>query len=284
MKKYYYVYLERFTSQLCSDGETLEKFESKEEALKSAEDWISGLAIQDKRCEKIQVWYADEITEENEDGTKEIVLGGSNGKAIRFNENDVRPIGRSAAGVRGMELPEGEKLVGMAVLTDEKNQVLVVTEKGYGKRTNVDAFRVQIRGGKGVKALNTTEKTGKMVSLRSVEGNEDLIIITDGGITVRLTLEQVSSLGRNTQGVRLIMLNDGHSVANIAIVPRSDDSDEEFDEDFIGKMEFDEAGDCAIFVGFYEEDEFLTFFDDTYTYEIIDKNIFVVKYICLSKF
>ncbi len=157
------------------------------------------------------------------DGNRQIVLGGSNGKAIRFYENDVRPIGRSAAGVRGMELPEGEKLVGMAVVTEEQNQILVVTEKGFGKRSDIEEYRLQGRGGMGVKALNVTEKNGKLSTLRSVGDNDDLIITTDKGMIIRMHVSSISETGRNTQGVILIRLKDDQKIATVAIVDRQED-------------------------------------------------------------
>lgn len=169
------------------------------------------------------------------DGEKDIILGTSNGKAIRFSESDIRPMGRISAGVRGIKVEDNEMVVGMAVVNTDADEIIIVTEKGYGKRTNVDDFRVQIRGGKGVKALNMTEKNGKLVALTTVRGDEDLIVITDKGMIIRTHLDQILTIGRDTQGVRLIMLNEGQSVANIAIVPRSDDEDnteEEFKDEF----------------------------------------------------
>ena len=160
------------------------------------------------------------------DGTREIVLGGSNGKAIRFNENDVRPIGRSASGVRGMDLPEGETLVGMAVVTEEQNEILVITEKGYGKRSNIDEYRLQGRGGMGVKALNVTERNGKLVTLRSVNKDNDLIITTDKGVIIRMHVSSISQTGRNAQGVILIKLKEDQNIATVAIVNRTNDSNE----------------------------------------------------------
>ena len=173
------------------------------------------------------------------DGEKDIILGASNGKGIRFSESDIRPMGRISAGVRGILVTGEEKVVGMAIVNTDGDEIVIVTDKGYGKRTNVDAFRVQVRGGKGVKALNLTAKNGQMVSLLTVRGDEDLMIVTDKGMIIRTHLDQILTIGRDTQGVRLIMLNDGHSVANIAIVPRSDDSDEEFDEEFKEEFEMD---------------------------------------------
>ncbi len=173
------------------------------------------------------------------DGEKDIILGASNGKGIRFSESDVRPMGRISAGVRGILVTGEDKVVGMAIVNTDGDEIVIVTDKGYGKRTNVDAFRVQVRGGKGVKALNLTAKNGKMVSLLTVRGDEDLMIVTDKGMIIRTHLDQILTIGRDTQGVRLIMLNEGHSVANIAIVPRSDDSEESYDEEFKEEFEMD---------------------------------------------
>ena len=164
------------------------------------------------------------ISVKKSDGTMEIAVGADNGRMVRFDENEVRIMGRSSTGVKAIEFDEENNVVGAEVVTPDK-QILVVTENGYGKKTNVEEYRKTHRGSKGVKALNTTEKTGKMVSLRSVEGNEDLIIITDGGITVRLTLEQVSSLGRNTQGVRLIKLKDEQKVSTVTTIIKSEDEE-----------------------------------------------------------
>lgn len=172
------------------------------------------------------------------DGEKDIMIATSNGKAIRFSESDVRPMGRIAAGVRGILVDEGEKAVGMAVVNTDGDEIILLTENGYGKRTNVDAFRVQIRGGKGVKAINMTEKNGKLVAFQTVRGDEDLIVITDKGMIIRTHLDQITTIGRDTQGVRIISLNEDHTVANIAIVPRSDD-DEEFDDEYRDDFELD---------------------------------------------
>jgi len=165
------------------------------------------------------------ISVKKSDGTMEIAVGANNGRMVRFDENEVRIMGRSSTGVKAIEFEETDNVVGAEVVTPDK-QILVVTENGYGKKTNVEEYRKTHRGSKGVKALNTTEKTGKMVSLRCVEGNEDLIIITDGGITVRLTLEQVSSLGRNTQGVRLIKLKDDQKVSTVTTIIKTEDESE----------------------------------------------------------
>ena len=175
----------------------------------------------------INLAEGDELLQvELTDGTKEIVLGCSNGKAIRFKESDVRPIGRSAAGVKGMQLLKRDKLVGMAVVTPEQNEILVVTEKGFGKRTNAGEYRLQTRGGMGVKALNVTEKNGKLVALRSVNENNDLIITTDRGVVIRMHVSSISHAGRATQGVILIKLKHDQNIATIAIVDRQADEEE----------------------------------------------------------
>lgn len=165
------------------------------------------------------------------DGEKDIILGASNGKAIRFSESDIRPMGRISAGVRGILVEDDEFVIGMAIVNTDGDEIVIVTENGYGKRTNVDAFRVQIRGGKGVKAINMTDKNGKMVSLSTVRGDEDLIIITDKGMVIRTHLDQILTVGRDTQGVCIIKLNEGHKAATSAVVPRSEDEEEDFESD-----------------------------------------------------
>jgi DNA gyrase subunit A len=172
------------------------------------------------------------------DGEKDIILGTSAGKAIRFSESDIRPMGRIAAGVRGIKVEDDEEVVGMAIVNTDGDEIVIVTEKGYGKRTNVDAFRVQIRGGKGVKALNMTDKNGRMVALETVRGDEDLMVITDKGIVIRTHLDQILTVGRDTQGVCIIKLNEGHLVSSIAVVPRSEDEDE-FDDEYKEEIVYD---------------------------------------------
>jgi DNA gyrase subunit A len=175
------------------------------------------------------------------DGEKDIILGTSNGKAIRFSESDIRPMGRISAGVRGIKVEENEICVGMAIVNTDGDEIVIVTEKGYGKRTNVDAFRVQVRGGKGVKALNITEKNGQLIALRTVRGDEDLMVVTDKGMIIRTHLDQILTIGRDTQGVCVIKLNQGHSVASIAVVPRTEEEiemDDEYKEDFELDLEY----------------------------------------------
>ena len=153
-------------------------------------------------------------------GKNEIVIGASNGRMVRFDENEVRSMGRSSSGVKGMDL-DGAIVVGAEVV--ESNQmVLIVTENGYGKQTVIDEYRLTHRGSKGVKALNITDKNGSMVSLKTLAPNEqlDLMIMTDSGIIIKLPLEQVSTLKRATQGVRLMNLKDNQKVTTVALVER----------------------------------------------------------------
>ena len=158
-------------------------------------------------------------------GNNEIVIGASNGRMVRFNENEVRSMGRGTSGVKGIDL-DGAYVVGAEIIHDNA-EILIVTEKGYGKRTNIDEYRLTHRGSKGVKALNVTEKNGAMIALKTVSGDEDLIIITDSGVLMRMSLEQVSTLKRATQGVRLINLKDNQKVATVALVEKTEETTEE---------------------------------------------------------
>ena len=160
------------------------------------------------------------------DGTKEIILGASNGKAVRFSESLVRSANRAAAGVSGIKVAEGEKLIGMCVVNAENDGIMIITSNGYGKRTSVEAFKSKGRNGKGVKFMNLTEKNGIPVCLKPATEEDDLIVITDKGMIVRTHLSQISEIGRDAQGVRVVSLYEGHSVASIAIVPREDNSDD----------------------------------------------------------
>ena len=170
----------------------------------------------DESDELLQV----ECTNDN----REIVLGASNGKAIHFNENDVRCTGRSSSGVRGISLNEGDKVVGAAVITEEADEVLVVTAKGYGKRSHIDEYRLQSRGGSGVKALNITEKNGSLVALKSVSANNDLLITTDRGVVIRMHVSDISQTGRATQGVILFKVKENQNIATVAVVDKEDDT------------------------------------------------------------
>ena len=154
-------------------------------------------------------------------GDSEILIASSNGRLIRFNENEIRVMGRTASGVKGIDIGDG-KVVGMET-SIENRDVLVVTENGYGKKTKVEQYRMTHRGSKGVKALNVTEKNGNIVSFKSVTGDEDLIIITDSGMIIRLPLAQVSSTGRVAQGVKLINLKDEQKVSTIAVIEHDEE-------------------------------------------------------------
>ena len=165
------------------------------------------------------------------DGEKDIVLAASSGKGIRFSESDIRPMGRISAGVRGIKVESPEKMIGMAIVNTDGDEIVMVTDKGYGKRTNVDSFRVQVRGGKGVKSINMTAKNGRLVSLAAIRGDEDLMIITDKGMIIRTRLDQILTVGRDAQGVKVIALNDKQFVTNIAIVPHVDEEIEDDGQD-----------------------------------------------------
>ena len=155
------------------------------------------------------------------EGDAEILIASSNGRIIRFNENEIRIMGRTASGVRGIDAGNGIA-VGCEIAL--KNQeVLVITENGYGKRTNVEEYRMTHRGSKGVKALNVTEKNGNIISFKIVNGDEDLMIITENGTIIRLPIEQVSTTGRVAQGVRLINLKDNQKVSTVAIIEKGKD-------------------------------------------------------------
>ena len=151
-------------------------------------------------------------------GENEIVIASSNGRMIRFNEQEIRIMGRTASGVKGIDLGDG-KCVGCEIANIDE-QILVVTEKGYGKRTNINEYRMTHRGSKGVKALNITDKNGNIVSFKIVHGDEDLMIITNSGIIIRLSVEQISNTGRVAQGVRLIHLKDNQTVSSIALLDK----------------------------------------------------------------
>ena len=162
-------------------------------------------------------------------GEKEILMASSNGRMIRFDEKELRVLGRTASGVRGIEIEDSE-CVGMEI-AEAGQQILVVTEKGYGKQTSLEEYRMTHRGSKGVKALNITEKNGSIVSFKTVDGSEDLMIITNSGIIIRLPLEQVSTTGRVAQGVRLINLKDEQKVSTVALVKKEEEETTEVTEE-----------------------------------------------------
>ena len=158
------------------------------------------------------------------DGKNDIVIGTSNGFAIRFNEKDVRDMGRTATGVRGVRLGKGDKAVGLLVIRSDKATVLVVTEKGYGKRSDIEDYRITKRGGKGVITVKTTDKVGKLIALMEVVDRDELVIISTQGMIIRQSVKDLRVMGRNTQGVRVIRLNEHDSIADIArVVPEEED-------------------------------------------------------------
>lgn len=155
------------------------------------------------------------------DGTGSVILGASSGKAVRFDEVEVRPTNRSAAGVKAIKLEENEKVVGMAVVNSDNDEITVLTENGIGKRTKAASFKVKGRNGKGVKYMNITPKSGRPVALAKSTKEDDLIVVTDKGMVIRMPLNNISVIGRDTQGVCIIKLNEGQKVASIAVVPSS---------------------------------------------------------------
>lgn len=166
------------------------------------------------------------------DGTCDVILGTHNGIACRFRESDVRAMGRTATGVRGITLDESDELISMIVIKRSDAQVLVVGEKGYGKRTPYEDFRLTRRGAKGVISMNVTEKTGKVCGILSVVDTEDLVVMTRNGVLIRQPIKDIRTIGRNTQGVRLIRLDEGDSISDITVVARDDNEDQDmFDED-----------------------------------------------------
>jgi DNA gyrase subunit A len=163
-------------------------------------------------------------------GTNEIMLATKLGKVCRFNEMKVRPMGRNASGVRGIDLNDDEgaknEVIGMICLSDMTANVLVVSEKGYGKRSDIEEYRVTNRGGKGVKTINITDKTGNLVAIKTVSDANDLMIITKSGITIRMRVSALRVMGRATQGVRLINIDDGDEIGAVTKVDHEDDIDE----------------------------------------------------------
>ena len=160
-------------------------------------------------------------------GNAEVMIAARDGKAIRFNESTVRPIGRVGAGVRGISIEDGDEVVGMiCVEPDSKQDVLVLSENGYGKRTDLDEYRITNRGGKGVKTINITEKTGKLISIQAVTDDNDLMIINRSGLTIRTAVSQIRLAGRATQGVRIINLREGDAIASVMAVPAAGEEED----------------------------------------------------------
>src|SRR5436853_4526314 len=160
-------------------------------------------------------------------GNNEILLASKKGKVMRFNEKDVRDMGRTAYGVRGITLDgEDDEVIGMVSVTDVQNEtVLVVSENGYGKRSDLEDYRITYRGGKGVKTINITDKTGVLIAIKNVKEKDDLMIINKSGIIIRMPVEELRVMGRATQGVRLIRLEEGDSIASVAKVEVDDEQE-----------------------------------------------------------
>ncbi len=170
------------------------------------------------------------------DGTRNIIIGTKEGQLIRFPETDVRSMGRTATGVKGITLSENDEVVGMDIL-EENDDILIVTRNGYGKRTGEEEYRIQSRGGKGIKTCNITDKTGSLVSVKTVTGEEDLMVITAAGVIIRMDVGQISRLGRNTMGVKLIRLEAGDDqfVSTVAKVQKEEESPEDDEQELSGE-------------------------------------------------
>ena len=159
-------------------------------------------------------------------GNAEIMIAARDGRAIRFNESTVRPMGRVSSGVRAISIEESDEVIGMIAIEPESEQdVLVLSENGYGKRTDLDEYRITNRGGKGVKTINVTDKTGKLISIQAVTDENDLMIINRSGLTIRTSADQIRVAGRATQGVRVINLREGDSIASVTAVPKTDEEE-----------------------------------------------------------
>ena len=177
-------------------------------------------------------------------GTSQIFLGLKSGKAIRFEEGKTRPMGRNASGVRGIRLANAEdEVIGMVSVHNFDDEILVVSENGYGKRSSIDDYRITNRGGKGVKTISITEKTGGLVAIKSVSDSDDLMIINKSGIAIRMSVDDLRTMGRATQGVKLINLKDSDSIAAVAKVMKDEDELEELD---IMNIEVDTEDGTAI--------------------------------------
>ena len=159
------------------------------------------------------------------DGINDIVMATRSGLSIRFPESEVRAVGRTSMGVKGITLSKDDKVIGMEPIKDDKDYILAITENGFGKRTEVEEYRTQGRAGKGVLTYKTTAKTGHIIGIKIVNDNDDIMMITDTGVVIRINVKDISILGRNTQGVTLMRTSDGGKVINIAKIPREDEVD-----------------------------------------------------------
>ena len=163
-------------------------------------------------------------------GDSFIMLAAKSGKAIRFHEDATRPMGRNASGVRGIRIEDTDEVIGMICVNDEESNVLVVSENGYGKRSKIDDYRITNRGGKGVKTISITEKTGNLIAIKNVSDENDLMIIKKSGVAIRLEVEKMRVMGRATQGVRLITLKSNDYIAAVAKVNKDDEEENELVE------------------------------------------------------
>ncbi|MBI3259272.1 MAG: DNA gyrase subunit A [Ignavibacteriae bacterium] len=163
------------------------------------------------------------------DGSCDIILGSNNGLACRFREGDVRPMGRTATGVIGMRIEDDQRIISMVAIKRSDAQVIVVGKNGFGKRTNYEDFRLTKRGAKGVISMNVTEKTGEVMAIMEVQDSEDLVVMSTNGVLIRQHVKDIRIIGRNTQGVRLIRLDDGDNIADITAVPHEDDVEEDIE-------------------------------------------------------
>jgi DNA gyrase subunit A len=162
-------------------------------------------------------------------GDHEIVIAVKSGKAIRFNEQNVRAVGRNASGVRGIYTGGVDEVVGMVCVENEEEDILVVSEQGYGKRSKIEDYRITNRGGKGVKTFNISEKTGKLIAIKGVLDTDDLMIINKSGIAIRLHVDTMRVMGRATQGVKLINLREGDAIAAVAYVESNGDEEDDLE-------------------------------------------------------
>ena len=192
----------------------------------------------------INIREDDELLEAKlTNGSNEIILAVKSGRAIRFNESTVRPMGRTASGVRGVNISETDEVIGMICIQENSETILVVSENGYGKRSYLNdpedgepVYRITNRGGKGVKTLNVTDKTGPLTAIKTVTDEDDLMIITQSGMAIRMHVADIRVMGRTAQGVKLINLKGKESIAAVAKVPRSDEEEDMYDEENGGEM------------------------------------------------
>ena len=191
----------------------------------------------------ITVKEGDELIEARiTTGKSQVMLASKSGKTIRFEEEKTRPIGRTGSGVRGISIDtEKDEVIGMITVDDMESDVLVVSEKGYGKRSKIEDYRVTNRGGKGVKTLNISDKTGQLVAIKNVTDTDDLMIINKSGITLRLAVKSMRVMGRATQGVKLINISNKDSIASVAKVEHQEDEEEENEENEDGVDDTDKT-------------------------------------------